>query len=254
MINFPRKQSVASFYPDYYTVKQVIKTFDNVKRLFHENPTSKNAFLAVCKVISSDKVLKVINSECELGGFTGPGYSRFHPFLKNFKLFRVHAAFHDAFGFMKTQHNLGPGYVYVVGEKPIFKNCCLLGHVTGLSVWIYLNLTISENYKELPFLVEGFQMTAASSLLPSAVIQLSVDSKLYVQYKHHNEFRIYLEKFDYSVCSQNKNYKTRNFIPLTVDELLHLTEASKVLYSTLQYSHYFTQQQHRLHDQQHSNS
>ena len=68
MINFPRKQSVVTMYPDYYTVKQVIKIFDKVKRLFPENPTSKNAFLAVCKVISSDKDLKVINSECEYGG------------------------------------------------------------------------------------------------------------------------------------------------------------------------------------------
>ena len=151
MISFPRKQSVVTMYPDYYTVKQVIKNFDNVKRLFPENPTRKNAFLAVCKVISSDKDLKVINSECEYGGLIGPGNSRLHPFLQNFKLFRVHAAFHDAFGPMKTEYNLGPGYVYALGEKPIFKNCCLLGHVTGLSVWIYLNLTMSENYKELPF-------------------------------------------------------------------------------------------------------
>ena len=112
---------------------------------------------------------------------------------------------------------------------------------------------MSENYEELPFGIESFQMTAASSLLPSAV-QLSVGSKLYVQYNYHNEFRIYLEKFDYAVCSQNKNYDIGHLTPLTVDELLHLTEASKVLYSTLQYNHYFTQQQHRLHDQQQSNS
>ena len=97
-------------------------------------------------------------------------------------------------------------------------------------------------------------MTAASSLLPSAALQLSVDSKLYVQYNYHNEFRIYREKFDYAVCSQNKNYKVRHLTPLTVNELLDLTKASKVLYSTLQYNHYFTQQQHRLHDQEQSNS
>ena len=115
MINFPRKQSVVTMYPDYYTVKQVYKNFDNVKRLFPENPTSKNAFFAVCKVISTDNDLKVINSECKHGGFIGPGNSRLHPFLQNFKLFFVHAAFQNAFGFMKTQYNLGPGYVYDLG-------------------------------------------------------------------------------------------------------------------------------------------
>ena len=151
MINFPRKQSVVTLYPEYYTVKQVIKNFDYVKRRFPENPTSKNAFLAVSKVFSSDKDLKVINSECQYGGLIGPGNSKLHTLLQNFKLFRVRAAFRDAFGFMKTQHNLGPGYVYVLDEKPIFKNCCRLCHVTGLSVWTYLNLIMSENYKELPF-------------------------------------------------------------------------------------------------------
>ena len=100
MINFPRKQSVLTMYPDYYTVKQVIKNFDNVKRLFPENPTSKNAFLALWELMSSDKDLKIILSECEYSGLIGPGKSRFHPFLQNFKLFRVQAAFHDAFGFM----------------------------------------------------------------------------------------------------------------------------------------------------------
>ena len=184
----------------------------------------------------------------------GPGNSRLNPFLQNFKLFRVHAAFHDAFGFMKTQYNMRPVFVYSFSEKPNFKNCSLLGQPTGLSVWIYLNLTMSENYKEPHICVEGFQMTAASALLLSAVLQILVDSKLHVQFKYHNEFRIYLEKYDYAVCSQNKNYKIRHLTPLTLDDLLHLTEASKVLHSTLQYNHYFTQRQHRLHDQQQSNS
>ena len=254
MINFPRKQSAVTIYHDNYTVEQVIKKFDNIKWIFPENSTSKNAFLAVCKVINSDKDTKVINSDCKYGGLIGPGKSGLHPFLQNFKLFRVHAAVHDAFVFMKTQYNLGPGYVSAFGEEPLFNNCCLLGHVTGLSVWTYLNLTMSENYKELPFWAKGFQMTAASSLLPSAVLHLSVDSKLYIQCNYHYEVRIYLKKFDYAVCSQNKNYKSGRLTPLRVDELLRLTKISKVLHSTLQYINYFSQQQHRLHDQQQSNS
>ena len=146
MINFTRKQSVMTRYPDYYTVEQVIQDFDDVKRLFSENSTSKTAFLVVCKIISAGKCLKVIISECQFGGFIGPGNSRLHTVLHNFKL-RVHAAFHDAFFLTRTQYNWRPGYVYAVGEKSIFKYCCLLGHVTGLSVWIYLNLTMSETQR-----------------------------------------------------------------------------------------------------------
>ena len=41
---------------------------------------------------------------------------------------------------MKTQYNLGPGYIYALGEKPIFKNCCLLGHVTVLTK-VFVSIT-----------------------------------------------------------------------------------------------------------------
>ena len=118
------------------------------KDFFCENPTSKSAFPAVCKVISADENLKVFTSECQIGGLIGPGNGRLQTFLHSFKI-RVHAAFHDAFDFMRTQYKIGPGYVYAIGEKQLFKNCCLLGHVTGLSVWIYLNHTMlqtTENY------------------------------------------------------------------------------------------------------------
>ena len=92
------------------------------------------------------KRLKVINSEGQFGCFIEPGNSRLHTVLHNFKL-RVDAAFHDACVLTRTQYNLGPGYIYAVGEKSIFKYCCLLGQVTGLSVWIYLNLTMSETQR-----------------------------------------------------------------------------------------------------------
>ena len=104
-------------YSDYHMVKQVIKISDEIRRLFPENPTSENAFLAVCKVISSDKDLKMKNSRCEKGGSIRPYNSRIHPFLEKFKLFRVYAAFHDAFGSMQTQRNLGPGYVYASSAR-----------------------------------------------------------------------------------------------------------------------------------------
>ena len=75
------------------------------------------------------KGMAVTNAECEYGGLIGPGNSFLHHLLQKFKLFRVHAAFHDAIGF-KKRYNLGPGYVYTLGEEPLFKNSCLLGHFT----------------------------------------------------------------------------------------------------------------------------
>ena len=76
-------------------------------------------------------------------------------------------------------------------------------------------------------------MITTSSLVPSAVLQLSIASKLYVQSKYLNKFHFYLAKFDYAVCSQ-RDYEIRHLTPLTVEDLLKMTEASEVLYSTLQ--------------------
>ena len=88
-------------FPDYLDIQQVIKSFDEIVNTFPQNEVSKNAFLAVCQVIDSTKDMAVINAECESGGLIGPGNSFLHPLLQKFKLFRVHAAFHDAFGFIK---------------------------------------------------------------------------------------------------------------------------------------------------------
>ena len=86
-----------------------------------------------------------------------------------------------------------------------------------------------KKYKELPFWAKAFQMTAASSLFPSAVLHFAVNSKFNVQYVYQKEFRIYIEKFDYAVCSQNKKCKIKHLTPPTVDESLQLTKASNVL-------------------------
>ena len=113
-------------------IEQLIQNFLQAQILLPSNLTSKNAFTAVCIVIDPNKDLELINSQCEYGGLIGPGNSKLNSLLKCFKLFCLHAAFHDAFGFKKQQYNIGPGYVYTFGQKPLFKNNCFLGHFTGL--------------------------------------------------------------------------------------------------------------------------
>ena len=142
------KRSFLKMYLDHLFIDQVIQNFFEIQRLFPSNPTSKNAFLAVCFNIDRTKDLNVINYECEHGGLIGPGNSKLHPLFKRFKLFRIHAAFPDAFGFMKRRYRMGPGYV---GKKPLFINSCLLGHFTGISFWMYLRISSSETFNNLPF-------------------------------------------------------------------------------------------------------
>ena len=109
-------------YLDCIFIEHVIQTFLQAQLLFPSNPTSKNAVIAVYIVIDPNKNLELINSQCEYKGLIGPGNSKLNSLLKGFKLFRLHAEFHDDFGLMEQQNNLGAGYVYTLGEKPHFRN------------------------------------------------------------------------------------------------------------------------------------
>jgi hypothetical protein len=69
------------------------------------------------------------------GGIIGIGNSNLDIPFRRLKIFRLHAALHDAFGYCKTKYNEGPGYSYIIN---IPWNSCLIGHVTGLFYCLYL--------------------------------------------------------------------------------------------------------------------
>ena len=47
--------------------------------------------------------------------------------FRHFKVFRLHAKFHDAAGEVRAHSSKGPGYCYMIERGP---NSCFLGHVT----------------------------------------------------------------------------------------------------------------------------
>ena len=97
--------------------------------------------------ISSRLFNKNFNS-APYGGLIGPGNSILHNYCMNSKLLRVHAIFHDAYGFMKSSYNIGPAYVYVLPNLP---NHFLFGHLSGLLVWFLVKFQSSELFDQLPF-------------------------------------------------------------------------------------------------------
>lgn len=100
-------------------------------------------FLSVCLLICRDVDVKASSKLYPYGGFIGYGNSRITNSIFGIsKVFRVHAAYHDAFGFMKSTHNKGPGYAYVFAIMP---NRCWLGHITGLLYWCYVSF-VYKNY------------------------------------------------------------------------------------------------------------
>ena len=125
--------------------------FNLVNYIFPKNTRRKNAFLAVCYSLNKDISLHKINELAMYGGLIGPGNSGLDNFLNHFKLFRLHAIFHDAFVFMKSNYEVGPGYVYALSQKPIFVNSLLLGHSTGLAHCFLSKLFSNEEYRKYSF-------------------------------------------------------------------------------------------------------
>ena len=130
------------------TPRELDDTLKMKTYLFPKNTRRKNAFLAVCYSINNEISLQFVNQFAEFGGLMGPGESKLVNFFKCSKIFRLHPIFHDAFGFMRSTYNVGPGYVYALSEKPFFANSMLLGYITGLTYWIVLKLYKNSIYQE----------------------------------------------------------------------------------------------------------
>ena len=125
--------------------------FDLVNYIFPKKTRRKNAFLAARYSLNKDISLHEINELAIYGGLIGPGNSDLVKFSNRFKLFRLHAIIHDAFGFMRSNYDVGPGYVYALSQKPIFDNSMLLGHLTGLVYWFLLKLFSNKAYRKYSF-------------------------------------------------------------------------------------------------------
>ena len=134
--------------PSIGTPRELDDTLRRITYLFPKNTRRKNAFLTVCYSINNEINLQFVNHFTEFGGLVGPGESKLDHFFKCSIIFRLHAIFHDAFGFMRSTHNVGPGNVYALSDKQFFANRMLLGHITGLTYWIVLKLYKNSIYQE----------------------------------------------------------------------------------------------------------
>ena len=83
----------------------------------------------------------------DFDGLIGPGNSVLDNYFKQFKIFRLHAIFHDAFGFMKSNFNIGHEYVYAVSHRPVFSNNLLLGHFSGSAYWLQMKINETAEHE-----------------------------------------------------------------------------------------------------------
>lgn len=123
--------------------------YDECDCLIDDKENRQIWFMCVCNVILRDTTYlteKSLKKLCPHGGLIGCGDSFLEDYLKGSKLLRVHAAFHDAFGFCKSYCNKGPGYSYVI---PFLWNSCLIGHISGLTYWWIFSKIYPSLYNDL---------------------------------------------------------------------------------------------------------
>ena len=82
------------------------------------------------------------------GGEFGYGHSYLDSVFRYSKVFRLHAIIHDATGAVGLKTSKGPGYCYIICRAP---NCCLLGHVSGLSLCLYIKILSNLYFNLIDF-------------------------------------------------------------------------------------------------------
>ena len=96
----------------------------NVNRLIHDKPISpwgdlnfnqvsrrQLYFVAACALLDPKIDREIALKFSPYGGLIGVNNSRLYPLLKHSKVLGLHAALHDATGFVKGCRNKGSGYV-----------------------------------------------------------------------------------------------------------------------------------------------
>ena len=78
----------------------------------------------------------------------GYGDSYLDSVFRYTKVFRLHAILHDAAGAVRLQTVKNSGYRYMIGRG---LNCCLLGHVTGLLLCLYVKIFLPSIFNLIDF-------------------------------------------------------------------------------------------------------
>ena len=146
----------------------IFRLYPGLKTSFEHNSVCKNLFLSACFCWDSRLSLRETDQKYKFGGTIGYGVSYLDSVFRYSKVFRLHAIIHDAAGAVLLQTSKGPGYCYIIGRGP---NCCLLGHVTGLLLCLYVNFFLPSIFILFDFWISMFLIVLDIELTAKNVIK-----------------------------------------------------------------------------------
>ena len=124
------------------------RLYPGMKMSFEHNSIRKNLFLSACFCWDSRLSLGEMDEKFKFGGTIGYGNSYLKLLFRHFKKFRLHAILHDAAGAVRAHSGKALGYCYMIGRGP---NSCLLGHVTGLLICLYVKIILPSIFISVDF-------------------------------------------------------------------------------------------------------
>ena len=108
----------------------------------------KNVFLKACFCSAARLFLHEMDQKTKTGGTISYGYSYLKIFFRQFKVIRIYALLHVAARAVRSHSDKCLGYCYMFGREP---TSCLLGHVTGLLICLYVNLFLPSTFNIVDF-------------------------------------------------------------------------------------------------------
>ena len=124
------------------------RVYPRLKLSFEHNSVRKNLFLIACFCQDSRPCLRGMDRKIKFGETIGYGNSYLEFLFRHFRVTRLHAILHDAAGAVRGHSGKGPRYCYMIGRGP---NSCLLGHVTGLLISLYVKLFLPSIFNSVDF-------------------------------------------------------------------------------------------------------
>ena len=133
---------------DFFLLMSIFRMYPGLKMSFEHNSVRKNLFLSACFCWNSRVSLREMDQKLKFDGTIGNGDLYSDSVFRYCKVIRLQAILHDAAGAVRLQTVRGPGYCYMIGRSP---NCCLIGHVTGLLVCLYVKIFLPSLFNLIDF-------------------------------------------------------------------------------------------------------
>ena len=133
---------------DVLFLMSIFRLYPGLKVSFEHNSVRKTLFLSGCFCWNSRLSLREMHQKYKIGGTIGYGNSYFELLFRHFKIFRLHAILHDAARAVRAHSTKGSGYCYMIERRP---HSCLLGHVTGLLLCLYVEIFLPSIFNSFDF-------------------------------------------------------------------------------------------------------